>query len=302
MTVFQLAQRIARWTKYGSLSQMTVDDRLILLDCINAAVFNWFAAAPENMRTTTVSHLVKAPETGSVTVTKDSNILTGVTFLDYHLGASILIGADPIMNEVTSLSPTVQVLNGVRSATGDTTYSLNFDTIMLTDYKVSRIVSNPRVLDTGVELTRDDDGMRFVGAERKGAWWSSSATRELGTPTRYVIENTGLSQGDEARIMIRLDPMPSKELTVVFDAVFDASSYELDDMDGAVSITVPDQYVIPHLLPIALGELAVSPIWNEAKPVNDVISKSENMVAKIQSHLNANRGNPKNYIRTRPGF
>ena len=304
MTVQELGQRLARYTTKGTLSNLATDDRLMLLDCINSAVFNWFIAAPENLRQTTVSHFVRAPETISATATFGSNLLTGVTLQDFHLGASIMLDGDTIMNEIVNTT-VPQVLNQFRGTTGAVNGRISHDTIMLTDHHVSRIVSNPRVLDSGQELVRDDEGMMFMGAERKGrerrGVLGASVTRDVGEPTRYCIDNTGVSLKGEARIMMRLDPVPDKDLTITFDAVIDPPSHDLSDFNGATALAVPDQYILPHVLPLALGDLAMSPIWANAD-ASAAMSKSNRVIAAIQTALQPNRGAPRNRVRTRPGY
>lgn len=306
MTVKELCQRLARWSDAKTLSQMSAEDQLILLDCINAAIFNWYAAAPEQLRTTTISHLVRAAETGNADVVEGENALGGVVLQEYHLGASVEIAGEPNMNEVVSVSGTPQVLNQHRQ-TGNVGYTIYFDTIMVTDYLVNRIVSHPRIPDTGQTLHRDDHNMRFSGAERRGAifgsvnWWDAGNTRTFGPPYRYVFENTGLSLGDEARIMMRMDPIPIEPVTVQFDAVVDAPTFDMKDIEGTVAIPIPDQYVLPHLLPLALGDLAVSPIW-AGSDANTAIEKSTAIISKMSGDLPVQQGTPHNYVRTRPGW
>tara|TARA_A100001037_G_scaffold217317_1_gene195189 strand:+ start:4182 stop:5117 length:936 start_codon:yes stop_codon:yes gene_type:complete len=311
MTVQELAQRLARWTASKTLSQMSVEDRLILLDCVNSAVFNWFITAPENLRMTTVSHLIRAKETISFTATNGGNDMTGASLQDYHLGAALEIAGEKNMNEIVSVSGTPKMLNQFRGSTGSVSASVHFDTIMLTDHSVNRLVSHPRVLDTGVTLFRDEDGLRFVGPERRmrafsgilGTTAASSSVQTFGDPTRYVLENTGVSQKDEARLMVRLDPIPDKEMTVVFDAVLDPPSHDLTDMDGSVAVAVPDQYVLPHVLPLALSDLVMTPIWEGSKEERDAtIQRGISAIAAINRAMQPNRGSPSNYVRTRPGY
>jgi hypothetical protein len=284
---------------------MSAEDRLILLDCINTAVFNWFAAAPENMRTTTASHMLRGPETGMVTIQAGTNTLPGLTLQDYHLGASIHIDGEYNMNEIISVNGTPNVLLE-HANSGTVGYTIYFDTIMITDFLVNRLVSDPRVLDTGVVLYRDDDGMRFVGAERRGAFLNSKGNSfftglNYGEPYRYVIENTGISTGDEARIMIRVDPIPERMMTVTFDVVIDAPLLRLFDLDQNKNLAVPEQYVLPHLLPLAMGELAITPLW-DGPNAGAAIQKAAAVPTAIRSSIQNNRGAPHNYVRTRPGF
>ena len=311
MTVQELAQRLARWTGSKTLSQMSVEDRLVLLDCINSAVFNWFITAPENMRMTTVSHLIRAKETITFTATNGGNDMTGASLQDYHLGAALEIAGEKNMNEIISVTGTPKMLNQFRGSTGSVSATIHFDTIMLTDQSINRLVNHPRILDTGITLYRDEDGLRFIGAERRmrafsgilGTTVSSSSVQKFGDPTRYVIENTGVSQKDEARMMIRLDPIPDKEMTIIFDAVLDAPSHDLSEMDGAVAVAVPDQYVRPHVLPLALSDLSITPIWDGTKEEREIsLQRGISAIAAINRTMQPNRGSPANYARTRPGY
>lgn len=279
----------------------------MLIDCINGAVFNWFAAAPEKMRQTTVSHYVRTAENVTFDIVEGQNELIGLTLQGYHLGCSIDIEGEPVMNEIISIQGTPTVLNQHRSTGASITGRIYFDTIMLTDYLVNRLVSNPRVQDTGQELVRDDEGMKFVGADRRGSvwgpahWWDVANTRNFGKPYRYAFENTGVSLGDEARMMIRMDPIPVEDMLIKFDASIDAPTYDLQDMEGTVELPVPDQYVIPHLLPLALGDLSETPIWGDADG-NKATERAVATIAKIQSALQLNQGAPRNRVRTRPGW
>ena len=106
MTVQALAQRLARWTSSKSLSQMSVEDRLILIDCINSGIYNWYAYAPERLRMTTVSHMIRPPETGTVDlVVEGANELIGLSLQDYHLGASIDFGGKNTATIIIPVAP-----------------------------------------------------------------------------------------------------------------------------------------------------------------------------------------------------
>ena len=100
---------------------------------------------------------------------------------------------------------------------------------------------------------------------------------------------------------MRLDPVPDKDLTITFDAVIDPPSHDLSDFNGATALAVPDQYILPHVLPLALGDLAMSPIWANAD-ASAAMSKSNRVIAAIQTALQPNRGAPRNRVRTRPGY
>lgn len=259
---------------------------------------------------TTISHRIREPESGTVAVTEGTNDLP-LSLSDYHLGASIELDGEDVMNEIVSIEGTPKVLNEIRN-TGTVGYTIYFDTIMFTDYLVNRIVNDPRIADTGQRLIRDDEAMMFVGAERRGiglwgpaSWWSVTKTRRFGPPMRYVIENTGVSLSDEARLMIRLDPIPTAEATVIMDAVIDAPNFDLTDLNGQdnVRIPVPEQNILSELLPIANAELAMTPIWgmNERARTKDVIERKDFAMASIRRSIQPNRGAPKNRVRTRRG-
>ena len=304
MTLQELTQRLARWTTAKSIAKMSADDKLILLDCINASIYKWYASAPENMRMTTVSHQLRGSESGTVAIVDGENTLNGLALQDYHLGASIKIGNSVNMNEIIKVSGTPMVLNS-HTETGTVAYTIYFDTIMFTDALVSRMVNHPRILETGTELFRDDDGMRFVGAERRGSSFSRTNSfitgLDVGSPYRYVIENTGISSSDEARFMVRVDPIPDRVLTVVFDVVIDAPILKIHQLADRTKIPIPEQYILPHLLPLAMGELASTPIW-EGSNAQAIIQKADSVPTAMRSHIQQNRGAPRNFIRTRRGF
>jgi len=315
MTAKQLAERLARFTLTGTLSAMDVRDQITIVDCINSATYNWFAAVPERYRITTVSHLIRAPKDVTVTMTEGGLTVGGLVAEDYMLGASILIGDEVNMNEIISTKDDVAtLLNEFRGTAGSHSAKIYFDTIMLTDYNVSRITNDPRILDTGVKLVRDDDGLKGVGAERRGAGYGigagqgilygSTVARQTGSPYRYTIENTGASQRDEARIMLRLDPMPTTESTVQFDAAIDASTLGLESLDNGTILPVPDQYIIPHVLPMAKADLAETEIWANERTREIAMDKGSgaSIFPKITNEVFPNTGTPSNRVRTRRGW
>jgi len=299
----------------GTLSGMDVRDQLTVLDCINSSTYNWFSAVPERYRITTVSHLIRAPYNTTVTMTNGGNVAAGIVAEDYMLGASIIIGSEVNMNEIISVTDGVAtLLNEFRGTTGDHAATIYYDTIMLTNYNVSRITSDPRILDTGVRLMRDDDGLLNVGAERRGAgagvsagsgiYYGSSITRQMGTPYRYTMEDTGMSSIDEARIMMRLDPLPTTEVTVQFQAAIDAATLVLSDLDNGTNLSVPTQYIIPHVLPMAKADLAESEIWGNESTRQLAIARGDGsvIIPKITSEVFPNTGTPRNRVRTRKGW
>jgi len=315
MIAKQLAERLARFTVSGTLSAMDVRDQITIVDCINASVYNWFAAVPERYRITTVSHLIRPPLTTTATMTSGGNVVGGLVAEDYMLGASIIVGSEVNMNEIISTTDGVAtLLNEFRGDTGTHPATIYFDTIMLTNYNVSRITNHPRILDTGVKLVRDDDGLLGVGAERRGAghgvsagqgiFYGASISRELGSPYRYTIENTGMSQLDEARIMLRLDPLPITEATIQFDAAIDAATLGLSDLDNDTILSVPDQYIIPHVLPMAKAELAESEIWANENTRQIALQRGAgaSIIPKITQEVLPNTGTPQNRVRTRKGW
>lgn len=315
MKVKELAERLARFTLNGTLSGMDVRDQIIILDSINSAVYNWFAAAPERYRVTAISHRVRKPLQTNVTMSEGGVFIEGLVAEDYMLGASIMIGSEVNMNEIISVKDGIAgLLNEFRGADGVHEATIYFDTIMLTDYSVSRIVNHPRVLDTGIKLIRDDDGLHNIGAERRGSgvgmaagqgiYFGSSVTREIGSPYRYSVENTGMSTSDEARIMLRLDPIPCAEITVQFQGAIDAGTLTLCDIDDGTKIVVPDQYIIPHVLPMAKAQLAETSIWANENTRQLAMQNGQGaaMIPKITHEVFPNTGTPSSRVRTRKGW
>lgn len=315
MTVKELAERLARFTLTGTLSAMDVRDQISIIDSINTAVYNWYAAVPDRYRITTISHLIRAPHEFNAVMAEGGLEVGGLVAEDYMLGASILIGSEVNMNEIISVTDGVAtLLNEYRGDAGTVASTIYFDTIMLTDYAVTRVTNHPRILDTGVRLIRDDDGLLGVGAERRGVghgvaggagvFFGATLSREYGTPYRYTVENTGMSQNDEARIMLRLDPLPISEVTIQFDAAIDAATLTLSDLDNGTVLSVPTQYITPHILPMAKADLAETEIWANENTRQIAMDRGSGdvMIRKITSEILPNTGTPRNRVRTRRGW
>lgn len=313
MTVRQFIARLAGWTQHGAIDQCPPDVVICLIDCLNSAIQDFFANAPERFKRTTVTHVISPPEQMTLSLSNESTEIGAGPIESRHIGCSLLIDGDNNMAEVASANPPL-LASKYAGATGNHEAICYFDTIAITDFDVSRIVTDPRIIDNGVTLLRDDQSLGSIGAERRGTGYSSSGPlqgvqftsllsgRRFGDPMRYTIQSTGVSSGDEAVMMIRLDSFPTRRLVVQFDVSIDAFSYKLDAMSDNRNIVVPDQYCRPLLLNLAVGRLAESPFWNEGLDRKLFIGIGESSGQKVKDRVPSNPGRPNNKIRTRRGY
>jgi hypothetical protein len=246
-TILQLASRVCRHLKVRDIHSMPADDATEVLDAINGAITEFFAAAPSPYRIkSNVTFNINAPQTCLVGVTHGSSSITGVD--PSLVGRSISIPGDVQMNRMVDVNTLDLPYQG---NTGSVTATCYCDAFALAP-NFARFSGDPQIINQGIfvrYLSRQPDEGRFLGEA------------QVGFPLRFVVESQGQASGASPYFFLRLIPMPSLPLTLKVSMEVRPEQYTLNQLISPTPLPVSDEHVFSILLPMALSRLAGGLMW-----------------------------------------
>lgn len=284
MTTIQLAQRLMLRGQLRDLSILPFTDLTTLLDAMNSAVSEYFDLAPDIYSQTTISTILPAPLTTTVDAITGDNVFAADVFLAEQRGATVRIGDDPAMNEVETPN---SILDAYRGTSGQQTGIIYGDSVAFLASDFKRLAGDPR-LDNGIELVRNEAlrDRRFRGS------------RGTGTPRYYYSEPVGQSQGGKEAVILRVDPMPSREFTIRAEAIILPILFTYEDFTTPRDIPIPDQMILRGLMPLCFAYLRGSVFWAGDKNTDADATKARAVVSDLPAHL----ARPRSRTLTRRGW
>lgn len=249
MTTFQLANILARRTRFGTLLESDAGTRYDILLAINAALQEVYAKLPGIHRTTTVSHTLRAPELVEMTFQAQySNFTTASVFSTAQIGCTILITGDPDYNEVVAANA---VLDEFVGSEVDTEGMLYYDAIPV-HAVLERITTPVSVFRAGQKVTELQRWEESFDRLSKGP----------GIPERYRIVPMGSSQGASPEFLIRVWPLPADVYKVRFDAEVSTVRVTFEQISQSpANLPISEHLAESALVPIALGHFTRSVSW-----------------------------------------
>lgn len=296
MTTVELAQRLIGKSKISSLDKADSNELLVLADCINQAIQEYFAIVPEAYRITTLSSTHDAPATITANFTNGSNVVSGDPFLDAQRGDTVAIAGDELKyNEITDNG---LLLNDFRGATGSHVATVYDDAIALTDFSIERMVSHPRIIDNNTQLT---NGKQYRSTSGSGS--SSLGNRSIGNyPNTYHVDYVGASRVTDALVIIRFNPLPTRAFTVNLEVSVRPIAYDWTNiLNSPRNLPVDDSVIHRTLRPMALARLAETDLWKASESKAAAITagqRAERHAASLSDSIDK----PDRKVRTRKNF
>lgn len=258
MNSLQLLNRLIRKSTINSITGARADQIEDFTDAINAAVWEFYLTAPERFRRTTASVTLPASRTVEITTTAGSPVVSSTPFTAEDRGRVVRIAGDTRYNEVTD----VNTLLHDATTTGTVSATIYGNGIRFDDTWFERVITSPRVVDTGKKLIHDS------GAKARYYDWRSGScnfrdTTFDGDPTWYWVEHVGIAAAAEDLFHIRMFPLPVREITVVFDAEVYPARLNMTQLRDGVTLPVPMPYVQVLLLPLAIYHLMSTETGNQ---------------------------------------
>lgn len=300
MQTIELLRRATRHLTVKDPDKMEPSQRIELVDALNEAINRFYEVAPDCYRRTTCTELLSAPELVEIGVTGgDFNLASG-SFTSAQRGRSILIPGDPIYNEIVAPDQLLRAYRGVTSTQTATVYS---DCVTFRDFKVQRIVNRPRIVDTNTELV---DAERYHSPDsRDTRWHRGGPGRTLGDPRAFWIDYVGgtIATGtNDAVMLVRLDPVPARELAIEMDIHILAANYGMSAISTPIETPIHASVSADAFQPLMEVALMRSSMWAGSDRVDAALLKAEQVALSRIQNLPILWGPVRRRVRTRPGY
>ncbi len=293
MTIAQLVHRIGRRAKKGGdFTKLSLTEQMDVLEAANSALQQVYNILPIYFKEMTVGlTLPKAVSLSGVVVTNGSNSVGGVIFGADAIGRTIILDGDSNINQVLDATTLMSTYNGPSGTVSGTLYG---DAIYSSRLPFDRIIGNPDFADSTSwpmlprSMMRND--FPFLGM-----------IPSVGRPQFWWVQPLGNSQGMKPLLVLRFWPMPDQVYPIRVRMGFWPLRLTLADLDLAVTIPVPDQFLDAALVPIGLRSFMTSPTWEmrgDEKFVLDAAARGDAFLANQPGQV----GSPSNRCFTPVGY
>lgn len=287
----ELIHRIARRARTGDFTQLDQAEKGDVLQATNAAMQKCYNLLPIYFKEMTVSFLLPAPLTVTLTVTSGSNVVAGTPFSTSQVGCTVSIPGDASYNQIIGPSLLQNPYIGTSGTVIATVYG---DTVYSNRYPFDRMVAGPWFADQS-QLPLIRRSMNLFNAPYGGI------TPSVGRPTNWWVEPFGNSQGNNPIIFLRLWPLPDQAYVIKTRLAFWPQRLLLADYIANTIIAVPDQFLDTALVPLGVRALMDTPAFqsrNDEQTLKESAMDAENFL-KLQPAAVAA---PSNSIGTPLGF
>jgi len=297
MTTIELAKRVTRHLRTRDVGNLNAGDRLELSGEITAGLTEFFESAPDVWQRSTFSFRMPLKRTIDIEVTDGSNKVGGLPFTDEDRGKSITI--DNNYNQWNEVIDNDTLLDTFSGTSGTYEATLWPDVITIRDKIIKRMVSDPRLNEESWNLVRDER-MKHAGAWR--GFWNDAGFRRYGTPVRYAIEEGGQSQNSDLVWTMRLDPIPTTQVSVRFEALYYPNPVTFSDLLNPVQLPVNDNLANLILIPLIEERLIASSMWQGNEIATRQIPEAARRARLELGRMVPDFGRQQNLIRTAPGY
>lgn len=262
MTTVQYLQRVARRTRYGDWTKLSLTEKMDVLEAGNAALMRLYNALPSYLKEQTQGFTLPAPVTlNNVSVTNNSTLLSTGIFAPNQIGATVMIPGDSQWNEVVGRQNLRNPYMGPSGVVSEVT--VYGDSLFSTSYPFDRIIGNPMFSDQSLAPLIPMEMSRAEGAYN---WLFQNS---LGRPMSWWVQYMGNSQGNEPLLVVKFAPLPDMAYAINIKLSFWPMRLLLTDIQGATTLNVPDQFLEKALIPMAIQELMTKPCFHSISPQDD---------------------------------
>lgn len=259
MTTIELAERLARRLRTGSLVGLSMAEAMDIVEAINAGVQEAYQLLPQWKRRTTVAIDLAAPVTRSITATNGSSTVGGDGFLEAQIGRSVVVAGDANWNEVQS---TTKLLDSYLGTTGTKSAIIYGDSFYSDFLTFEGLLSAPRFADSRAVLTPRNPRLEGLAAE-------------IGTPRYYWFEPSSAALGTSPTVYFRVHPAPDVAYALRCDMEFRPVRITYSTLNSASTIPLDQQLLDRALIPLCETRLLRSPAWSEPKLKDLVLFDAE---------------------------
>lgn len=252
ITVPQLFHQIARRSRTGDFTQLSLTEQSDLLRSANSGLQKVYNALPTYFKELTEGFVLPAPlALTGIAVTQFSATLPASTFTAAQLGATVRLDGDSQWNQVNG---TDSLLNPYMGTTGTVNGTVYGDAYTSTTVPLDRIIGNPTFPDR--------TGWIVGPADMRGDPYSRRILQQsIGMPRVWWTQTFGNSQGRSPFVTLKFAPLPDMAYPVKVRTAFWPRRLVLADYTAATSLPVPDQFIETALIPMCIAAFLTSPAY-----------------------------------------
>lgn len=294
ITVVQLCNRIGRRARGGDFTKLGLNGQQDIMEAANAALQRLYGALPTYFKEQTQGFVLPAPVSiTSIGVTQYVKTVTGYTFTESQFGQTVVLEGDPAWNQIVG---TDELLNPYMGSTGTVTGTIYGNALFSTTYPFDRVIGNPTYANQSIGILLN------ASMARNNAGYNQWLMQQnVGMPVSWWPQTFGNSQGNTPYWILRFAPAPDQAYAVDVRMSFWPKRLTLDDYDDNTSLPVPDQFIEPSLIPMAIAEFMNSPEFQSRKDEELILNRAERgeKFARLQPGQFAS---PNNQVFTPLGF
>lgn len=294
--VVQLFHRMGRRARGGDFTKLSMSEQTDLAEAANAALQRLYDALPTYFREKTEGFVLPAPlAIANVGVTQFGRFITGYAFTSAQFGQTVVLEGDPGWNQIIGTDELLNPYMGATGTAGGTVYGNAFHS---DTYPMFRVIGNPQYANQQQSILYQN---LIVGSGGFGPSWLFN--QSVGFPQLCWTQTFGNSQGKAPYWALIFAPAPNQAYAINVRFGFWPKRLTLADYDADTQLVVPDQFIEPALIPMAVQELKSTPIWNfrsDRDDTNvDVRGDKGEKFAKMQPGV---LGSPSNRVFTPLGW
>lgn len=258
ITTVALCNRIGRRARGGDFTKLSMNEQMDILEAANVALQRLYNALPTYFKEQTQGFVLPAPlSVLAVGVTQYSKTVTGITFTSAQFGQTIVLSGDAAWNQIIG---TNELLNPYMGSTASVAGTIYGNALYSETYPFDRVIGNPKLANQNYYMLMNGEMARSNGAN--GAWLMQQS---VGQPQVWWPQVFGNSQGETPMWVLRFAPAPSQAYAINVRLTFWPKRLTLTDYDSNTSLPVPDQFIEPSLIPMAIQAFMSSPAWASRK-------------------------------------
>lgn len=299
MTIVQLSQRlVSRYLTVRDLALLPGDGLLALVDAVNAALTDFYDAAPSDYRRATLAFPLSAPvDLVGVRPIPGATALAAPAFAADQRACTVQVAGDATWNEVAAPDALFDNYQGPVPPPAGVGATVFGDVVLFGSGVFHALVSEPRLTDgeqPGEVLIRDE-----LLRERRGG-----GRRHRGRPCRYCVEPAGMPVGVGNLFALRVDPLPDRAYTLRVECDLRPLQFSPADAFLPLELPVPAHLCLTGLLPLAAEHLSVHArrYWDPAGPGVAEVQRGALAARESLAALPSDFGRPHSSIGTPPGW
>lgn len=286
MKAIAFANRLMRDLKPASLTELSADARLEMVDAINAGIQTLDALAGSKSKITEISIPLEAPSSKTITVTRDSVDVTGADWSDDFLYRTVRIGGDAIDNQIVGPNTLLHPYSGTSGSTTATAYC---DAVALPEQYLE-LVGHPRFLDQEWPLFPSSPLCYHL-------------CKGICRPMKYWVEENAANQSPPAPAVIRFGSLPDQAYRLTCRALMGPARVKFADLLApAANLPFRENQIESYLLPVCRGLLTSSALWRDADTKASALNAADNAQQTFSILSPTTLQTPTNRCRTAPGF